>query len=85
MTLKSCICLAALAIGMKALFAESPAAAPADSVLDGISQTRQAWLIGFCVETRFGSLAQVDSLTSLTPDEKAFCKARLRLLNPLID
>lgn len=47
-------------------------------------QRKAGGLIGLCMEGRFARIADVDSLKGMTNGEKAFCKARLNLINPLM-
>jgi hypothetical protein len=60
----------------------------ADESMDKLDQERQqrkiASLIDFCEEARFSKKEEVDSLNEMTVEERAFCKDRLKLVNPLI-
>jgi hypothetical protein len=44
-----------------------------------------AALTGLCEESKFATLAEVDSLGGMTADEKVFCKERLKNANPSIN
>jgi hypothetical protein len=59
-----------------------------DKSMDDLERERQlrkiAELIGFCDETKFTYLSEVDSLSGMTADEKTFCKQRLKIVNPTI-
>jgi hypothetical protein len=45
-------------------------------------QRKVGALMGFCSESNFSTLSEVDSLNGMTAEEKAFCKRRLRVVNP---
>jgi hypothetical protein len=47
-------------------------------------QRKVSGLTGLCAEGRIARIAEVDSLKGMTAEEKAFCKARLNLINPLM-
>ena len=59
-----------------------------DESMDRLEQERgqrkRANLIEFCRDARFEKTGEVDSLPQMTAEEMAFCKSRLKLVNPLM-
>lgn len=67
----------------KSLWAQGPQADTAALARDR-ARSKQASLVSFCVTSRFSSLAELDSLPGMKPEDLDFCKNRLRTLNPSI-
>jgi hypothetical protein len=61
---------------------KSTAIRRSDRSMDDLERERQQRkinaLMGLCNQAKFTSLAEVDSLGGMKPDEKAFCKERLK-------
>lgn len=47
-------------------------------------QRKASALREFCQDSRFQKIVELDSLKGMSPEERAFCRERLRLSNPLM-